>query len=61
MQLKEDIIERLEELDGSYIPREAGGRTKYGEAVGLLWVLEIKHGSLMDDMCLDLVEYIPDE
>lgn len=61
MRLKENIIERLEELDGSYIPREAGGRTKYGEAKGLLWVLEIEHGAITSGDCLDLEEYIPDE
>lgn len=58
MQLKDDILDRLEELDGNYIPREAGGRTDYGEARGLLWVLEIEHGSIMDGDCLDLSEFI---
>lgn len=59
MQLKDDIHERLEELDGSHIPpREAGGRTKYGEAKALLWVLEIDHGSIMSGQSLDLSEYI---
>lgn len=62
MQYKADIIERLEELNGTTIPpRERGARKPYYEAKALLWVLEIEHDALIEAGGLTLTEYIPDE
>ncbi len=49
MKTQNEIRDRLWELDGSYIPREAGGRTPLAEIKSLLWVIDEDGEYTIDD------------
>lgn len=49
MKTESEIKDRLKELDGSYIPREAGGRIALGEIRTLLWAIDKAGEFTVDD------------
>lgn len=52
MKSESEILERLEELDGSHIPREAGGTTAMTEIRTLLWVIDEEGKYSTDRHCV---------